>query len=122
MVDVDDKNIRYARDNVSRNNLQSRIRLVPTSQHDPLIPLKTKIPLESSVFPPSGTKRNRPIDVEVTLILLFLRLDFTMCNPPFYESLQELVEAAKAKQKPPFSVSNEFVSASKAARKGARKY
>ena len=44
-----------------------------------------------------------------------------MCNPPFYESLQELVESAKTKQKPPFSVSNEFVSASKAARKGTPK-
>lgn len=33
------------------------------------------------------------------------RLDFTMCNPPFYQSRDELISSAKAKQRPPFSVS-----------------
>jgi 23S rRNA A1618 N6-methylase RlmF len=28
-----------------------------------------------------------------------------MCNPPFYESQQEMIEAAQAKRRPPFSVS-----------------
>ncbi|KAK2756811.1 hypothetical protein FQN54_005257 [Arachnomyces sp. PD_36] len=74
---IDDKNAELAGKNVIKNNLQSRIRVVKTTKDDDLIPLKSKIGLES--------------------------LDFVMCNPPFYESRQELVESAAAKQRPPFS-------------------
>jgi 23S rRNA A1618 N6-methylase RlmF len=33
------------------------------------------------------------------------RLDFTMCNPPFYSSREEMIASAEAKERPPFSVS-----------------
>lgn len=32
------------------------------------------------------------------------RLDFTMCNPPFYASRDELIASAEAKERPPFTV------------------
>lgn len=37
--DIDDKSLHYARTNVARNNLNSRIRLLKTLPTDPLIPL-----------------------------------------------------------------------------------
>ncbi|PGH23975.1 hypothetical protein AJ80_02037 [Polytolypa hystricis UAMH7299] len=76
-TDIDDKNLHYAEENVEKNNLQLRIRVIQTTQDDQLIPLGGKIPLKS--------------------------LDFTMCNPPFYESLDEMMNAAMAKQRPAFS-------------------
>ncbi|PGG97382.1 23S rRNA (-N6)-methyltransferase [Blastomyces parvus] len=79
--DIDAKNLKYARDNVRRNKLDSRVQIVERSPSDPLIPLGEEIGM-----PESDT-----------------RLDFTMCNPPFYESRDELISAAKAKQRPPFS-------------------
>jgi tRNA1(Val) A37 N6-methylase TrmN6 len=38
------------------------------------------------------------------------RLDFVMCNPPFYESEDELISSADAKSRPPFSVCYSFLS------------
>lgn len=34
---------------------------------------------------------------------MMLRIDFTMCNPPFYSSQDELLSLAASKQRPPFS-------------------
>ena len=41
---------------------------------------------------------------ETNLANLLRRLDFTMCNPPFYESQDELIASAEAKSRRPFSV------------------
>ncbi|KAI1912031.1 hypothetical protein LOZ65_006046 [Ophidiomyces ophidiicola] len=76
-TDIDESNIHHARRNIDRNGLQSRIRLIRTQPEDPLIQL--------DAIPPSKM------------------LDFTMCNPPFYESREELLASAKAKQRPPNS-------------------
>ncbi|KAL1964388.1 hypothetical protein VTN77DRAFT_6946 [Rasamsonia byssochlamydoides] len=76
-TDIDDKNINWSRRNVSQNGLESRIKIVKTEKTDPLIPLGTKFGVES--------------------------LDFTMCNPPFYESQEEMIASAQAKERPPFS-------------------
>ena len=44
---------------------------------------------------------------------MITRIDFTMCNPPFYESTNEMLESAASKQRPPFTActgsSNEMV-------------
>ncbi|PGG98103.1 hypothetical protein AJ79_08984 [Helicocarpus griseus UAMH5409] len=77
-TDIDAKNLKYARDNVKRNILQDRIQIVENTSSNGLIPFK---------------------DIDT----LKPRLDFTMCNPPFYESREELISSAKAKQRPPFS-------------------
>lgn len=38
-LDIDEKNLQYARQNVQRNNLQSRIQVVDSVPDGPLIPL-----------------------------------------------------------------------------------
>ncbi|KNG86480.1 hypothetical protein ANOM_005068 [Aspergillus nomiae NRRL 13137] len=75
-TDIDDDNIRTSQETVSGNRLDSRIRIVKTDSNGDLIPLE-KLEVEG--------------------------LDFTMCNPPFYTSREELVSSAQAKERPPFS-------------------
>ncbi|KAE8360555.1 DUF890 domain protein [Aspergillus caelatus] len=75
-TDIDDDNIRTSREAVSKNKLESRIRIAKTDPSGALIPLD-KLEVEG--------------------------LDFTMCNPPFYTSREELVSSAQAKERPPFS-------------------
>ncbi|CAG7942070.1 unnamed protein product [Penicillium olsonii] len=76
VTDIDPGNIRTAQENVALNELESRIRIIESDPDGPLFPLE-KIGRET--------------------------LDFTMCNPPFYISRDELVESAKQKKRPPFS-------------------
>lgn len=75
-TDIDDENIKSSTETVKANNLESRIRIVKTSTDNDLISLNT-------------------LGVE--------RLDFTMCNPPFYSSQDEMIASAKEKDRPPFS-------------------
>ncbi|KAI9777181.1 MAG: hypothetical protein M1839_009024 [Geoglossum umbratile] len=74
--DIDEKNLEYANKNVALNGFQSRIKIIPSMPGNPLIPLDN-LRLES--------------------------IDFTMCNPPFYESTEEMLSCAKEKKRPPFS-------------------
>ncbi|RDW83721.1 DUF890 domain protein [Aspergillus mulundensis] len=74
--DIDDDNIKTSTQTIQANNLDSRIRIVKTSPDGDLISLGT-------------------LGVE--------RLDFTMCNPPFYASQDEMVVSAEEKDRPPFS-------------------
>ncbi len=76
MLDIDEWSLQYARKNVACNKLQSNIRLRKSSPDGPLIPLD---------------------------LFRFDRIDFTMCNPPFYNSADEMLASAKAKQRPPLS-------------------
>ncbi|GAT19611.1 DUF890 domain protein [Aspergillus luchuensis] len=76
-ADIDNDNIRTSRDTVSANKLDSRIEIIQTDPKDELIPLDTKLNVD--------------------------RLDFTMCNPPFYASRDELIASAEAKERPPFT-------------------
>ncbi|KAL2847437.1 hypothetical protein BJY01DRAFT_262995 [Aspergillus pseudoustus] len=75
--DIDDENVKTATRTVKKNNLDSRIHVIKTNPSDNLFPLH-RIP---------GTER----------------LDFTMCNPPFYSSREEMVTSAEEKERPPFS-------------------
>ena len=67
----------YARKNVTRNNLTGRIKLIATHSDASLIPLDA---------------------------LSLSKIDFLMCNPPFYSSQDELLSLAAQKSRPPFSV------------------
>ncbi|KAL4803186.1 hypothetical protein BDV18DRAFT_163242 [Aspergillus unguis] len=74
--DVDVENVRTSTHTVKTNKLDSRIRIVKTSPDDALISLNA-------------------LGVE--------RLEFTMCNPPFYSSKDEMIASAEEKTRPPFS-------------------
>ncbi|KAJ5645831.1 hypothetical protein N7490_002203 [Penicillium lividum] len=75
-TDIDESNIRTAKANVERNNLESRIHILQTDPKDSLFPLET---------------------------LGHNSLDFTMCNPPFYTSHEEMAASAEAKSHAPSS-------------------
>ncbi|KAI9163859.1 U6 small nuclear RNA (adenine-(43)-N(6))-methyltransferase [Paramyrothecium foliicola] len=76
-TDIDTKSLEWAKKNVEGNDLDSRIKLVKRSPSDALIPL-------------DDLGRDG--------------LDFTMTNPPFYESEQAMVESAAKKAQPPHTV------------------
>ncbi|KAG7407386.1 U6 small nuclear RNA (adenine-(43)-N(6))-methyltransferase [Fusarium oxysporum f. sp. rapae] len=75
-IDIDPKSLEYARKNVALNGLENRIKVVERKPTDALIPLD---------------------DLNVNSI------SFTMSNPPFYKSEEELLESAKQKSRPPFT-------------------
>lgn len=76
-TDADEKSFAFAQRNVTSNDLESRIRLRKVSRQDPLIPLDAL-----------GTRR----------------LDFTMCNPPFYASREDMQSSTSLKGAPPSAV------------------
>ncbi|PTB67620.1 hypothetical protein BBK36DRAFT_1115822 [Trichoderma citrinoviride] len=75
-TDIDDKSLEWARKNIKLNGLESRIQVIGRKLDDALIPLDD-IKLDS--------------------------LDFTMTNPPFYESEEAMVKSAEEKSRPPFT-------------------
>ncbi|RPD52939.1 S-adenosyl-L-methionine dependent methyltransferase [Lentinus tigrinus ALCF2SS1-7] len=76
-TEVDPLSIRYARQNVSQNGLEERIHIVQADPDGGIL-----APLERS---------------DVTY-------DFTMCNPPFYASREEVIQSAEAKEFEPNAV------------------
>ncbi|OKP00021.1 hypothetical protein PENSUB_8219 [Penicillium subrubescens] len=75
-TDIDEQNARTAKENVVLNELESRIQIVKTDPEGPLFPLDE-------------------FDHKT--------LDFTMCNPPFYTSQEEMLSSAETKSHVPFS-------------------
>ncbi|KAG5979413.1 hypothetical protein E4U55_005189 [Claviceps digitariae] len=76
-TDVDSSSLEWAKSNVRLNDLSHRINVVLRSADSPLIPLDE--PGIPSV------------------------IDFTMTNPPFYASEEEMLRSAKQKQRPPYT-------------------
>jgi 23S rRNA (adenine1618-N6)-methyltransferase len=76
LKDIDDKSLEWARKNIKLNDLESRIQVISRKPDDALIPLE---------------------DIKVD------SLDFTMTNPPFYESEEAMVKSAQEKSRPPFT-------------------
>ncbi|KAF2101529.1 hypothetical protein NA57DRAFT_33934 [Rhizodiscina lignyota] len=78
-TDIDLPSLTSAAKNISLNDLSSRIRLLETTSADPLIPLDG-------------------LSIE--------HADFTICNPPFYSSVEEMQAAftGEGKSKPPSAV------------------
>ncbi|KAH7911146.1 hypothetical protein BJ138DRAFT_1185969 [Hygrophoropsis aurantiaca] len=77
-TDIDDLSLHYARANVDRNNLQNRITVGQTKLNDPIF----------SIF-----------DVDIDS-----QYDFTMCNPPFYNSAEDVARSAETKDYSPSAV------------------
>lgn len=75
VLDIDSKSLEYAHRNVRLNDLESRIRVLSRTIDSPMIPLD-----------------------EVSTAI-----DFTMTNPPFYESNEDLINSAKGKKRRPFT-------------------
>ena len=76
-TDIDTHSLTHAQHNIETNNLSKRITLTQTKPSDPLIPL-TKLGVS--------------------------RLDFVMCNPPFYSSEEDMSRAYYGKALPPSAV------------------
>ncbi|GAA6014564.1 hypothetical protein JCM10207_001646 [Rhodosporidiobolus poonsookiae] len=77
-TDIDPHSLSYAKRNVACNDLQERIRLFEVEQ-------------EGKVFPDEVVGGEE-------------RIDFTMCNPPFYASEEEIASSLAAKELEPFAV------------------
>ncbi|KAH7171425.1 hypothetical protein EDB81DRAFT_710229 [Dactylonectria macrodidyma] len=75
-TDIDARSLEYARKNVALNNLQDRINVVQRKPQDSVIPLD---------------------DLGIDTI------DFTMNNPPFYKSEEDMANSAAQKSRPPLS-------------------
>jgi 23S rRNA (adenine1618-N6)-methyltransferase len=75
-LDIDTKNLSYAKKNIRVNGLDGRIRLLERNADDPLIPLD---------------------DAGIQSI------DFVMMNPPFYTSEEDMLSSASKKSRPPMS-------------------
>ncbi|OIW32285.1 hypothetical protein CONLIGDRAFT_264520 [Coniochaeta ligniaria NRRL 30616] len=76
-TDVDPESLDYARRNVAINGLEDRIQIVAKTKDDAYL-----LPLNDCI-----------VD----------KVDFTMSNPPFYESEADLARSAKKKARPPNS-------------------
>lgn len=76
-TDVDPQNFSYANQNIERNGLEARIRTKLNTAEDALISPKA-------------------FDFE--------KLDFIMCNPPFYSSAEDLAMSSAGKSGPPSAV------------------
>ncbi|KAJ3806348.1 S-adenosyl-L-methionine dependent methyltransferase [Lentinula aff. lateritia] len=77
-TEIDPSSFATARQNISTNKLDDRIQIIQSHAAVPIL-----LPLH--------------LDKE-------RRFDFTMCNPPFYSSLQEVIQSAEAKQYGPNAV------------------
>ncbi|KAJ6086337.1 hypothetical protein N7486_010618 [Penicillium sp. IBT 16267x] len=75
-TDIDESNIRTAKENIERNKLESRIHILKTDA-------------KGSFFSPETLGHDS--------------LNFTMCNPPFYTSHEEMAASAEAKSQAPSS-------------------
>lgn len=73
--DIDDESLRWAKQNIEQNHLQSRITLVRSEPDSPIIPIDSVLATEDVAF--------------------------VMTNPPFYSSATEMEERAAEKALPP---------------------
>ncbi|EGO58579.1 hypothetical protein NEUTE1DRAFT_144835 [Neurospora tetrasperma FGSC 2508] len=80
-TDIDAHSLSFAQRNIHLNKLQDRITLLHRTPDQPLIPFDSPI------------LTTRGID----------KIDFTMCNPPFYSSPSDLLSSAAKKSRPPLT-------------------
>lgn len=85
-----------ARQNVERNDLSNRVAIVDMSSSESILQ-----PLEGTLGVPYILyyEHNEPVRDS-----LFDRFHFTMCNPPFYASMEEIAQSTEAKEYEPSAV------------------
>ncbi|KAG5962390.1 hypothetical protein E4U57_007061 [Claviceps arundinis] len=76
-TDIDPSSLEWAQSNIKLNDLSHRIHILPRHPDSPLIPLN------EPGLPPT--------------------IDFTMTNPPFYSSEEEMLQSAQNKHRPPYT-------------------
>ena len=76
-LEVDKDSIEYAEENVRRNRLEDRIRIIPSNT-------------EGEILPKALLKRNY--------------YDFCVCNPPFYKDQDQMDQQRQAKRHKPMGV------------------
>ena len=91
ITDIDDKSLQFARQNVQINGLQNRIKLHRSKHGGPLLPLDD-LGFEKYDYKPV---LNSSLNIS--------SIDFSMCNPPFYESKADMLTSAALKQRRPFT-------------------
>ncbi|EGX46518.1 hypothetical protein AOL_s00109g90 [Orbilia oligospora ATCC 24927] len=77
-TEIDSKSLSSAANNISQNTLEDRITLLDVSSSSTILP-------------------------EGEIISYSQPIDFTMCNPPFYTSINDMLSSAKTKAVPPLS-------------------
>ncbi|KAI0033736.1 hypothetical protein K488DRAFT_47114 [Vararia minispora EC-137] len=77
-TELDERSLRCGQENIARNNLSNQIHIVPAMRDGPILP--ASVVTSTSSF------------------------DFTMCNPPFYSSAEDIVRSAECKEFEPSAV------------------
>lgn len=95
-AEIDPSSFVTARQNISTNELDDRVQII---QSHAAVPILLPLHLDKE-------RRCAPLFPSFVLESNFsnVRFDFTMCNPPFYSSLQEVIQSAEAKQYGPNAV------------------
>ena len=79
LLELDEESLSFAQKNITANDMEPQITMRKASTTGRIL-----FPLEDNV-----------------------QFEFSMCNPPFYESAQEVADLAKEKELPPNAVSTE---------------
>jgi 23S rRNA A1618 N6-methylase RlmF len=98
-VDIDPLSFQYARQNVGNNNLQQRIEVVQVHPGDALFLRLMTLDDHSRYLYFLYFLLSHLIRIPFSL-----RFDFTMCNPPFYSSIEDITRSAESKEFAPHAV------------------
>ncbi|EMD37225.1 hypothetical protein CERSUDRAFT_95480 [Gelatoporia subvermispora B] len=83
-TDIDSKSFQFARSNIATNGLDDRIRVVQSDPTGAILAPLMENNLELQVSEEIGDEA--------------VRYDFTMCNPPFYSSREDIAQSAETKE------------------------
>ena len=93
--DIDALSLQFAHDNVRTNGLESRIRIFHGLPNGPIL----ESLFEDETFRCGSLAKGRRF-----VLLKYPRCDFSMCNPPFYSSKEDIQQSAESKEFDPHAV------------------
>ncbi|CEQ42685.1 SPOSA6832_04516 [Sporobolomyces salmonicolor] len=98
-TDIDAHSLSFAEKNVFENSLLGQVSLFHVEQQGRIFPPEVVESVETCALSSLEAKQaDYPLDFEEDSI------DFTMCNPPFYASQDEIAASLAAKELEPFAV------------------